>query len=70
MEIKVVELGTNKEYFFYTDNLTPMQAVNACYEQQVNKNFNSWEYGKTLPLVEITKSGLHCYRGDFIARIK
>ena len=68
MMIRVVELGTNKEYF-YNDNLTPMQAVNACFEQNMG-NYNTWDYYKTLPLVEFTKSGLHCYRGDFVARIK
>ena len=68
MKIKVIELGTNNEYIYIGD-LTPMQAVNACYEQS-NGNYNFWEYSKTLPLVEITKSGLHCFRGDFTAKMK
>ena len=68
MKIKVFELGTNNEYIYIGD-LTPMQAVNACYEQSKG-NWNTWEYGKTLPLVKITKNGLHCYRGDFTAKIE
>lgn len=68
MAIKVIMLGTNNEYI-YAGNLTPMQAVNACYEQNKG-NYNTWEYHKTLELVKVTKSGLHCYRGDFIASIK
>ena len=68
MKIKVIELGTNNEYIYIGD-LTPMQAVNACYEQYKG-NWNTWEYGKTLPLVKITASGLYCYRGDFTAIIK
>lgn len=68
MEIKVLELGTNNEYI-YTGDLTPVQAVNACYEQNKG-NYNTWEYHKTLHLVKITTSGLHCYRGDFAAKIK
>lgn len=68
MKIKVFELGTNNEYI-YSGSLTPMQAVNACYEQNKG-NFNTWDYNKTLHLVKITKSGLHCFRGDFSARIK
>ena len=68
MMIRVIELGTSNEYI-YTGELTPMQAVNACYEQN-RGNYNSCEYSKTLPLVKVTKSGLHCYRGDFTARIK
>ena len=68
MIIKVVELVTTNEYI-YAGNLTPMQAVNACYEQSKG-NYNTWEYYKTLELVKVTKSGLYCYRGDFTARIK
>lgn len=68
MKIKVIELGTNNEYIYF-GGLTPMQAVNACYEQN-RGNYNTWEYYKTLELVEVTKSGLYCYRGAFTARIK
>ena len=68
MKIKVIELGTNIEYI-YIGNLTPMQAVNACYEQSKG-NYNTWEHSKTLHLVEITKSGLHCFRGDYTAKMK
>lgn len=68
MRIEVFQLGTGNKYIFI-GNLTPMQAVNACYEQ-FNGNWNTLEYGKTLPLVEITKSGLHCYRGDFTAKMQ
>ena len=68
MRIEVFELGTSNKYV-YIENLTPMQAVNACFEQ-ANGNFNTWEYSKTLHLVEITKSGLHCFRGGFVAKMK
>ena len=68
MRIEVFQLGTSNKYI-YTGNLTPMQAVNACFEQSKG-NYNTWEYNKTLHLVEITKSGLHCFRGDFTAKIK
>ena len=68
MRIEVLELGTSNKYV-YIGNLTPMQAVNACYEQN-RGNYNTWEYYKTLDLVKVTKSGLHCYRGDFTAKMQ
>ena len=40
--IKVVELGTNIEYY-YSESLGAKRAVNACFEQIQNKNYNSWD---------------------------
>lgn len=62
---KVVELGTNKEFYF---SLPPKEAVNACYEQQFKKNYNTWEYEKTIDKVKQTKSGQHFYRGNFATK--
>lgn len=67
--VEVVNLSTGVKYIFVGE-LFPMQAVNACFEQQENENFNFWEYGKTQHLVKITRSGLHCYRGDYTAKMK
>lgn len=67
-KVEVVNLSTGDKHIFVGD-LSPVQAVNACFEQ-AKGNFNSWEYSKTLHLVKITKSGLHCYRGDFSARME
>ena len=67
-KVKVVNLSTGDKYIFIGE-LSPVQAVNACFEQQTNGNYNTWEYDKTLHLVEITQSGLHCFRGDFSARM-
>ena len=66
MEIKVLELGTNNEYIYI--GLSPFEAVNTCFEQNKG-NYNTWEYNRTLSLVKVTESGLHCYRGDFVARL-
>ena len=62
--IKVVELGTNIEYY-YSESLGAKRAVNACFEQIQNKNYNSWDYDKTLNLVRETKNCF--FRGNFSA---
>lgn len=64
MTTKVMNLSTGGIQVY---TLPPMEAVNAAYEQSIN-NWNTWKY--TTEHVKVTRSGKHCYRGDFSARLE
>lgn len=68
MNTKVVNLANPNEEFLFS--IPAVQAVNACYEQEVNRNYNTWDYGKTIHMVEISNSGKTAYRGNYAALIK
>ena len=61
---KVINLSTGMEAFY---SLSPMEAVNAAYEQFERKNWNFWTYPKAAEHAKVTKSGKCCYRGDWSA---
>jgi len=63
--VTVVNLKTGEEFVYLGP--PPRDAVNACYQQQVNKNFNTWDYEKTLKLVTLSKDKKTWCRGDFCA---
>jgi len=63
--IDVFQLGTDRKLTYDTND--PITAVRMAYAQYVNRDFNTWDYGTTLPKLPYTEGRVTVACGDFCA---